>query len=80
MKKEEIIRVTITEGEIINLIKNHLYENGVEPIGSLRINLDVKDVSEYGDYGSIYGAIINDTIIECKKLSKYQKNNLKIKF
>lgn len=51
MKKEEIIRVTITEEEIINLIKNHLNDNGVEPIGNLKINLDVKDVSEYGDCG-----------------------------
>ncbi len=68
MKPEEIIRVTITEEEIINLIRTHLYDNGVEPIERLKINLDVKDISEYDDYGSTYMAFINDTIIECKKL------------
>ena len=65
MKKEEITKVIIGETDIINLIKQYLLNEGLSPIGEIRINISTSTfglgASEYTEHS------ISDTTIECRK-------------
>ena len=65
--KEKLL-VEITKDDIINLIKKYLFENGVEPVGDFKVNIESIDISDGDDRYPIYENSIGITTIECKRL------------